>query len=168
MDAGAAALLGALGGAVVASAGSLLVQAQANRASSDRWREEQLERDRTEIRSAIGHFFKVTQRAERTAGDRASRSYLELAGAADELWISHKQLTLLCSPELAAVADALADELSVCIWEGPTGSAPVWKQVHPAVQAFRDRAHLDYGRVPAAGPVHAQRNGTPRSRVPGA
>ncbi|MBN9156903.1 hypothetical protein [Microbacterium sp.] len=126
-------VLGTLAGAAIGMVGAIFVQRQSSRADDLRFERSRLDRRREELRLEINSFFAATQRAERVAGQDVPRASKE--DAAEEMWASHKRLTVLVDEGLKGAADSYCNQLGECLWS-PTDE-PTWQRIGESSREFR-------------------------------
>jgi hypothetical protein len=95
---------------------------------------------RREREKQINAFLKAAQKAERIAEDRDQCDHGTIAQAADNLWLHHKRLALICLPDLVAPLGDLANALANDLWKGPPSGVPVWQHVADQTGRFLDAA----------------------------
>ena len=127
------AVLGTLLGALVGAGSALATQQMAAR--FQRRADLRLER-----KKQIDAFLKAAQKAERIAEDRDKCDHSTKAQTADNLWLHHKRLALICLPDLVAPLNDLANALANAIWKGPPEGVPVWEHVAGQTGRFLDAA----------------------------
>ncbi len=102
---------------------------------------ERSEGRRKELVEAIGTFYGAVETAQTVAEDpsvpREGR-----AESVEKMWIAYKQLSLVSTPELAAVAHGLARKLNLCVWYRDRYDEPIWKVIKPEVDEFERQSKM--------------------------
>ena len=148
MDSAILAVIGTVFGAIVGAGATLFARRQADEAADRRAAEERHDRDRELLRRAVNEFIAATQHAERIAGEGHHRGDAK-SEATHDMWVRHKQLTLICTDGLAARADNLAERLNTLMWkegERPL-HPPVWEQISDDTWQFRQSARQEIRRL---------------------
>ena len=138
------AVVGTLVGALAGAGGTLVARHQADAAADKRALEQRRANDRELLRRAINVFIERTQHAERISGEKIHPDAVK-SEAAHALWVSHKQLTLICSEDLSHHADELAQVLHRYMWHPQ--DQPVWEVASNVTQRFRRAAREEIRRL---------------------
>lgn len=140
MDSTTIAILGTLGGALVATVGTLLAQRLAGRDADRRTaierQEQRREGRRSELKRATEALFLAAERAQSACDAEATG--LEKRAASDQLWAAFKSLSLISSDTLTRAAAEYSDGLNSALWQ-PDGQ-PAWERVLVQNRAFSGAA----------------------------
>lgn len=143
MEPTTAAIVGTLGGAIVATTGTLIAQRLSGRdaerrAAADR-RDDRLEVRRVEVKKAIEAFFFAAERAQSACDSDVTDG--EKRSASDQLWAAFKTLSLVGSDLLRDTAAAYAEKLHQSLWN-PDGE-PAWQRAFAENRAFTAQARTE-------------------------